>query len=496
MKKVICMALTLLLCLSALNPFPAVASDPLADAFQGSGRIFLEEVDWQGMPDPEVLENATLGFLDLSPDGKTMLCLQAEETPTGDAIGYHLSLIRDKEIIPVTVNASRGDGDPYGKIEMTGALLRDLPGSEGISWSADGRYCTFSTVRKNLERAPEVCLDIPVVDTLTAEMWLADSWQKTKRSEDGYTLVLLSKMSLSGEYVYYLILGREGGHNDYYFCRCATEGGSREILCKIPRDEQGLFEPTTLSDMFESVDGSWLLEGITGSSKEGKQNTALFRLAPGENAWIIEAIPTMIPRVFASGRFLYSPDSGYSLMVMAAVGTQGADVATMGMMKRVNLVRVRPTEASPYEVWYMQENSDAFGDVTMIRGETYLQYFQTRMFDRTDPGIPAEYDVQQDMLHMPPSINNACFSPDGRYALLYVRQNGAPDPEKDRLYLLSLETMEIRQVEVPEGTIGISLTAGSPLGMRYQPGMVWHSDGTLVMLTEKNGLRLFNLTVH
>ena len=127
MKKVICMALTLLLCLSALNPFPAVASDPLADAFQGSGRIILEETNWQGMPDPEVLKNATLGFLDLSPDGKTMLCLQAEETPTGDAIGYHLSLIRDKEIIPVTVNAGRGDGDPYGKIEMTGALLRDLP---------------------------------------------------------------------------------------------------------------------------------------------------------------------------------------------------------------------------------------------------------------------------------------------------------------------------------------------------------------------------------
>ena len=55
--------------------------------------------------------------------------------------------------------------------------------------------------------------------------------------------------------------------------------------------------------------------------------------------------------------------------------------------------------------------------------------------------------------------------------------------------------MDIKQVEVPEGTIGISLTAGSPLGMRYQPGMVWHSDGTLVILTEKSGLRLFNLTV-
>lgn len=99
-------------------------------------------------------------------------------------------------------------------------------------------------------------------------------------------------------------------------------------------------------------------------------------------------------------------------------------------------------------------------------------------------------------MHPPPYIYNACFSPDGRYALLYTRQTGAADPKMAQLYLLSLETMEVIQVELPEETISNNLAAGTPLGRRYEPGMVWHSDGTLVILTKGNGIRLFHLTVH
>lgn len=80
----------------------------------------------------------------------------------------------------------------------------------------------------------------------------------------------------------------------------------------------------------------------------------------------------MVPRAISPAKFLYSANSENGLIIMAAAvsSAQGADAAMTGMMKRVNLVRIQPTEASPYEVWYMQENSDAFGDVTMVRGET------------------------------------------------------------------------------------------------------------------------------
>ena len=67
------------------------------------------------LPDPEALENAGLRFLDLSLDGKAMLCLQIGETMAEGTSGYHLSLILGKKILPVTVNADTEMGICTGK---------------------------------------------------------------------------------------------------------------------------------------------------------------------------------------------------------------------------------------------------------------------------------------------------------------------------------------------------------------------------------------------
>ena len=114
------------------------------------------------LPDSEALENAGLRFLDLSLDGKAMLCLQIGETMAEGTSGYHLSLILGKEILPVTVNAGHGDGDLYGKAEMIRELLQDLPGSEGISWPAD--------------RLRRSCILRPAVDHIS---WIAMDAQKS-----------------------------------------------------------------------------------------------------------------------------------------------------------------------------------------------------------------------------------------------------------------------------------------------------------------------------
>lgn len=159
MKKCFCLLLAGLLCLSVPGAFAEGAADPLAEAFDGSAAIVLEEETWPGLPDEEALGDTALGFIDLSPDGKTMLCVQGARSVDLEIPEYHLSLIRGGEIIPVAVNAGRGDGDPYGKLASIGTLLRELPGAEGVSWSADGRWCTFSDVGQIMDGRSKQVLD-------------------------------------------------------------------------------------------------------------------------------------------------------------------------------------------------------------------------------------------------------------------------------------------------------------------------------------------------
>ena len=46
---------------------------------------------------------------------------------------------------------------------------------------------------------------------------------------------------------------------------------------------------------------------------------------------------------------------------------------------------------------------------------------------------------------------------------------------------------------LPDGKLGLKLAAGSSVGRRYEPRIVWHPDGTVVMLTEDDGIGFFTL---
>lgn len=163
------------------------------------------------------------------------------------------------------------------------------------------------------------------------------------------------------------------------------------------------------------------------------------------------------------------------------------------MAKWVGLARIRPGEEP--EVWYMRRTGDTPGDVKMERGEAYLAYFRAMLSGQEGAEIPAEFDTEEEAARPVPSIYNACISPDGKYALVYARFTGVPDGTGDRLYMLRLGTMEARPVEVPDGKLGLKLAAGSSFGRRYEPCIVWHPDGTVVMLTEDDGIGFFTLAV-
>ena len=92
-------------------------------------------------------------------------------------------------------------------------------------------------------------------------------------------------------------------------------------------------------------------------------------------------------------------------------------------------------------------------------------------------------------------IGGICLSPDGRYALMDVRFR---DWERGthRLYLLDVETMDVRPVEAPEGTAGDLLIANSVVADRHFPqGMIWNPDGTILINTQYSGIQFFRMEV-
>ncbi len=475
-------------------------------------------------------------FLGLSPDGKTLLTFTSEEVPlseeekaaaaekaqkesgketgsnslpgrvkkqnssdvSGTQITFHFCLIRDGELIPVKDNMEFGCGDPYQQLEKIKKRLSSFPGLNGLSWSEDGRYITLSDITMALSNMP-AC--IPVIDTVSKEVWLAQSYNNNVLAED-FGSAYLTTMSRDGRYVYYISLSRDGGDPFFCFCRCATADGSREILCKTSYSDPMGYRPDSASNLVETADGSWLLSGLSGTEKSKDKGIALIRFAPAGDEWKADILPTMIPDLLASARFVYSPTTGYGLMLAfdntrarAAMQVEQEMLISgglpAGLARHVNLIRFHPGQDMHFDTWCMQRTGDTVDDMEMVSGAEYLAFLLTLASDM--PIVPPpDYSAVEEMRNPGPIIYNLCWSPDGRNALLAVKTNLSGSNSLE-LYLLDPETMELRHVESPDNLIDMSLAAGSQLGTAYRPGISWNPDGTIVLLTGNGKISFFRL---
>ena len=530
MKRAFSLAFALLLSLSVFAG-TAVAEegrDPWAAAFNGTAKLMLMPVT---MPiDLEELfpdrENKSVVFLDLSPDGQTLLCrvkettdiepeesgekengenksttrtslpgLSVKASPRTTETDIYLALIRNGELIPVRPNPERGDGDPHGVLNRVLDNIGYLPGLEGFSWSADGRYFTFSDMRRSRTETT-VNLNVPVVDTITGEIWLADSYQSRNIFQDDFGQVYLSRMSRDGDYVYYLMMENDDDHRVYRFCRCASEGGAKEILCDIPWTEEG--RPFTLlssSNLVEMSDGSWEMIAADGDSPRFTDTTVLIRFEPSEKNWSVRTTSTGITFRLEPNRFALSAVSGYGVLAMIdRNSTTPADAIEVqsfhdyGLYSYVNLVRILPGEDCLCDTWYLQHKDEESMELEFVSGEEYLRCFQIMMTgDSAEP--PADYDPKELMRHPLPTVFNVCLSPDGQYALLAV--NVAYGSWE--LYLMQLKTMKVRLVETWHPGVASAALSVSAYSNNYWPGMVWNPDGTLLIMNEFGYLEPFCL---
>ena len=465
-------------------------------AFAAGGPIRLVPAELSGSPG----EDWTA--ISLSPDGKTVLW-------KGDG---NWALTRDGTAVPVVFNPEKGAGDPYGNSKRVLRIMRELPGPEGLSWSADGRWIAISYLHSAFVQMRSI--DAPVVDTASGETWLVDSINSSiKEDLSGY--ILLNKVDRSGKYLYYLLQQRRGTGDDSQthlcFCRCPVEGGSREVLCDMVYEEGCAYDVTSSSNLFEAADGSWLLTGTNRfyrSSQDGQ--LALIRFSASGDKWTQEVTSLGVPgKYFAFDYTPWSPASGYGLFCLSFPLIQQTDQAAMeGSVKQtqnvwsqipgyVNLLRLHPGAEAKHDVWCLKKTGDDYRAVEMVPAEDFLWALKLKS-GRLEAGekpaaaawlsqngsgegdpVPKGYDEEALLkdIREEARLFTLCsaLSPDGYYALINARVG------KDcHLYLVSLETMKVLPVDAPEGVAGVQL-GNNPMGRGYLPGIFWNQDGTLLI---------------
>ena len=572
MKKIRISILSLLLltALLSVSLAPAFAEDAYAPAFSGQGTLRLVPYTPECLT-PEVLADESFeSVLSISPDGKTVLGVVSETetmelifddpteneekegekeeekekettlpgrnplsqrskkktdtTPPGEPVTvertvYHFCLIRDGKIVPVRENAERGNGDPYGNMETVTSHISVYHYPGDISWSADGRYFTFSDVQRTVTNYAWMLNYVLVADTAEGELYMADSYVKRNTLVENNGVVYLSRMSRDGAYIYYLVRRNMDDGIWFCFCRCRPDGRDREILCRTESDGRNMaYRPVTVSDLIENPDGSWTLFGtdepLSYSSRE--HNLVMVSFVPSGDTWTADVRSTGVTGRMTPVDYAYSPDSGYGLILlfysetMPLYRTDSPDSADGGMGtvgrrigEHIRIIRIRPDPEKPFDVWYLHRTGEQPEDVEILSGKASLEYLQARIAGE-NPEKPAELAGSEEGRYEPyfrtyPIIYGACVSPDGRYALVKVLQADWSGESQDRIlqyYLLDLETMALVPVEAPGAVAGKEDTSSySAKTTRNRSDMVWNPDGTIFIpgAKEKTGDVFFRL---
>ena len=475
MKKLFSALLILSL---VLLPVISQAEAPYAAAFTEGKTLTLEKVDLPGA------QNDWMP-VSISPDGRTVLW--------GPGV-----LTRDGQVIPLTVNRDRGAGDPYEALEKNlMGIFRSLPGQEGINWSPDGRYALLNCKRAVLQNNKP--LGLMVLDAETGEVFQAVAVSRNLLKEGG-GFVIEAKFDHTGRYVYftgYLSSIFKG----YGLFRCDMETYEVQLV-------SGNMNMASTAGLFETPEGCWLMLDATERTNRAREAVYLSAKDPIPSA-MLPLYETMAQtgypigvdqsfiRQFSSGAWqtgclVYSSVSGYGLMIGGCLMAASNTAAMEGnladtwrpstVLNNMNLCRITPEGPDMQHYWHFVDDS---GDLTGVRLEPVddgIVSELVRMEEESRNGVTPEasdalgaYNIA--LIRNPqPFSTCGCVSPDGRFALINA---GVSHRGVCGFFLVDMETMEMRPVNAPEGMATIYLN--SALTRKYQPGMVWNQDGTLLI---------------
>ena len=471
MKKLFSALLILSL---VLLPVISQAEAPYAAAFTEGKTLTLEKVDLPGAQDDWMP-------VSMSPDGRTVLW--------GPGV-----LTRDGQVIPLTINKDRGAGDPYETLEKNLMfLLNNLPGQEGINWSPDGRYALLTYKRAALQNNKP--FGLMVLDAETGEVFQAVAVSRNLLKEGG-GFVFEAKFDHTGRYVYFTGY-LSSVYKGYGLFRCDMETYEVQLV-------SGNLNMASTPGLWETPDGRWLMLDATERTNRAREAVYLSAKDPIPSA-MLPLYETMAQsgypigvdqsfiRQFSSGAWqtgclVYSSVSGYGLMIgmpvttdtAAQEGTTAGNYAIYSVLNDMRICRITPEGADMQHYWRIVDASE---DLTGVRLEMVEDSYVTtldRMANHSSDMVTQEesealnaYGTEL-MKSLQLLSTCGCASPDGRYALINVGNR-----ERSGFFLVDMETMEMCPVNAPEGMATIYLN--SAMTRKYQPGMVWNQDGTLLI---------------
>ena len=522
LRFVIVLLLLAALCASSVSVLaeqaPGTRDEFLVNLFANNETIYLKEI---------TLNRGDLGenswALDLSPDGKTVLWkYKPNEDSTSLALVYE-----DGSTVSVNLDFLSNVGDPFGKTKSLQKLIgaNRFLARGNLNWSANGKYISFYdiTVLKT-----NSYVDVSVINTATGSLYLADTYDKRLNESEG-GIVPITSISQNGDYIVYLLQRKIDGQDHYQLCRCTPQGESKEVLYDVPYDEEVPFDIMPYSSLQEASDGSWLLTGISGYGrrKGSELSLSVTRFSPSEDGWTASTHSILVPFGWRYDQASLSASSQYGLCCIGYKEMQGSAAQAsifqenptellMGSLKNYfNLVRIQTDEGFHCDFWYMKETENgaellpaddflwSFKLYANCITESEMEEAQRRADEIINKVAPAEvqvsdllpegYDMDAYMENSNKAltVNSVCLSPDGYYALVNTSSRMG---FVVNLYLVDLETMQVRPVEVPEDAANIDIY--SAMFTSYLPVIDWNEDGTILIYDSSNNLyaRAFRLS--
>ncbi len=496
MKKLLVTLLLLMLCLlcgcgsqetkdaaAPAQDTPAAAPEksPLQTAYE-EGKAFelvkaelpAEGVALDGMP------------VALSPDGKTYLWR------TKDA----LYVVRDGRALPVKAAPERGVGDPFGTLENTVSMLpRIIPGNNGVSWSPDSRWAVLVNAQYALRRVGygAASLDLVLLDAETGDVFLAGAYGSNYRNED-FGAVIDAAFDRTGKYVYFVGAKYTSKGVRYGLFRADAATYQTETLSLT-------YYPSSCASLNEKRNGEWLVQGSVEESRAVRDVLRVFS-ADGK---VIKRIDLPLEGKWWLLKLGYSAETGYGLgygnsktaMATSSVAQVSAAAELLErhvepilmFVQTMRLLRVTPEGIDTAHYWYLRSDSEDGAEVRAVQMEDEAVAWLADVVKKKELSYADEeqkarltaYAEELDSAVIM-SVMSFCLSPDGHYALLSASGGKEHrDLNLYRLYLMDLETMEVRPVAAPDGLACPALSFGSAYSQGYPPCMEWNDDGTLLI---------------
>lgn len=396
---------------AAPTPIPTATSAPTA--VMPSALVLREEMEYQAVS--------------ASPDGSVELCVK-------DGMLY----IRcDGQVIPVTMNESRGVPDTYGRLaELYGLGARAI-GNEGVTWSPDGRYITLNNYRFSATRYVG-SYNPMLLDTVTGEMYLAATYNDDVLNASESWIPFSSVFSRDGKYLYVAMAGMAPTR----VVRIDLQTLAQETLITCTYNLSG-------PSLCETADGRLLFGGT-----DFRESTpeVLISLSEVQRGWIWTSHDFAIP----------SADLRWSKLLYSKAHDAVVAYGGGGTLFDISLLQ------------FVRCSDESFGDLDVAWWIPSIDAQKAEKVAISD----MDYEKRSSMDGI--NIMDMTLSPDGEYALLICREKSLESYGEMALLALRLEDMTLTRIS---GVDEITLYNCS-VWSEYS-GISWF--GNTVLFVDMNG---------